>query len=67
MPAEDGSAFLLLAYNEEEESKLFNRWLIAGQFEMSFNEFKQKLTSPKDFDEEKVLDDIASLMESVEG
>ena len=43
MPADDGVAFLLFAMDEEQDRLLFERWLIAGQFEMGFDEFKKKL------------------------
>lgn len=67
MPAEDGVAFLLFAMDEEQDRLIYDRWLIAGQFEMGFYEFKQKLMAPKDFDDEKVLNDIADMMATLEG
>ena len=67
MPAEDGVAFLLFAMDEEQERLIYERWLIAGQFEMGFDEFKKKLIPPQDFDDEAVLDDIANMMATLEG
>lgn len=67
MPADDGVAFLLFAMDEEQDRLLFERWLLAGQFEMGFDEFKKKLIIPQNFDDYEVLNDIANMMATLEG
>jgi len=52
------------AFEKESEDKLFQRWIGFAQYEVSFEEFKQKL-QPVKVDEEKTLEKIDKLMESV--
>lgn len=65
MPADEGVAFLLFAMDKEEEAMLFQRWLVSAQFEMSFDEFKEKL-KPKIVDDRKTLQDVENIMKSWE-
>lgn len=53
---------LLYAQEQEEEEKLFNRWL-SYQSEMSFDDFKRNLHSvahPKS--EKQIMDDVEDIM-----
>ena len=66
MPADDGLVLLRFAKDKEEEDLLFQRWLVAGQFEMSFEEFKQKLCPPQQKDDAVVLADVQNILTSWE-
>lgn len=61
MPVEDGISLLVYAFEKEDEDKLFDRWVNAAQYEVSFDEFKRKL-QPVTIDEKKTLEDIDKLM-----
>ena len=61
MPVEDGISLLVYAFEKEDEDKLFDRWVNAAQYEVSFDEFKSKL-QPVAIDEKKTLEDIDELM-----
>lgn len=43
MPADDGLSFILFAFKQEEDSLLYSRWIVGGQFSMSFDAFKAQL------------------------
>lgn len=61
IPADDGIALLTYAFEKEEDEKLYSRWIGFAQYEVSFEEFKQKL-KPAKVDEKKTLKDIDELM-----
>lgn len=61
MPVEDGISLLVYAFEKEDEDKLFDRWVNAAQYEVSFDEFKRNL-QPVTIDEKKTLEDIDELM-----
>lgn len=62
MPAEEGISLLTFALEKEEEDKLFSRWIGFAQYEVSFEEFKQKL-KPVKVDEKKTFDMLDELMD----
>ena len=58
---EDGISLLVFAFDKEDEDKLFDRWVNAAQYEVSFEEFKRQL-QPVKVDEKQTLDKIDELM-----
>lgn len=53
---------MTFALEKEEEDKLFSRWIGFAQYEVSFEEFKQKL-KPVKVDEKKTFDMLDELMD----
>lgn len=62
LPATEFLDQLVFAANQELEDKLFRRWIVGGQYEMSFAEFKRKLTPPKFKSEKAVLADTERIL-----
>lgn len=62
MPLNDGISLLVYAFEQEENDKLFSRWIGFAQYEVSFEEFKQKLM-PVRVNEKDTLARIDELME----
>jgi len=61
MPVEDGISLLVYAFEKEDEDKLFDRWVNAAQYEVSFEEFKRQLR-PVRIDEKQTLETLDELM-----
>ena len=64
MPVDDGISLLSYAFGKEEDDMLYSRWVGLAQYEVSFEEFKQKL-APVRIDEKKTLEKVDKLMESI--
>lgn len=64
MPVADGMSLLVFGFDKETEDKLYQRWVGLAQYEVSFEEFKQKLL-PVKVDEEKTLEKLDKLMDGV--
>jgi hypothetical protein len=64
MPVADGMSLLAFGFDKETEDKLYQRWVGLAQYEVSFEEFKQKLL-PVKVDEEKTLEKLDKLMDGV--
>lgn len=50
------------AADQETEDRLFLRWAIAGQTQVSFDDFKQALQPPKFRNERELMEDIERIM-----
>ena len=61
MPLNEGISLLAYAFEKEEDDKLYARWVGFAQYEVSFEEFKQKLM-PVRVDEKETLKEIDELM-----
>lgn len=59
----DAVEFLLWLINKAEEELLYQRWIIAGQTEMSFEEFKTRLQPKPVKKDEEIIEDVKSIME----
>lgn len=64
MPADEGLSFILFAFEQETDSLLYQRWLIGGQFSMSFDEFKEKLVPAPQKSEQAIIDDVQSILDA---
>ena len=67
MPADDGIALLLHGMEQEEDARIFSRWVCGPQYRMSFEQFKTALTkklSVKSTTE--ILRDVEDIMEAFE-
>ena len=64
MPADEAADLLNFAFGQEEEDRLFDRWIQFAQNTMSFDEFKQQLKPPK-LPSEDTLKDVANIIDSV--
>lgn len=64
MPVDDGISLLSYAFGKEEDDMLYSRWVGLAQYEVSFEEFKQKL-APVRIDEKKTLEKVDKLMETI--
>lgn len=64
MPVDDGISLLSYALGKEEDDMLYSRWVGLAQYEVSFEEFKQKL-APVRIDEKKTLEKVDKLMETI--
>lgn len=67
MPAEDGLALLLHAIEQEENDRIFSRWVCGPQYQVSFEEFKKALMRKKTVKSTKeILQDVENIMEAFE-
>lgn len=64
MPLNDGVALIDFGFEKDEEDKLFQRWIVGSQYEMSFEEFKRKLAQPVFKPTQEVLDDVAKILDA---
>lgn len=48
---------------QRNEEKIFQRWIAGPQYEMSLDEFKQKLTPLKVRSDEEILDEVYAVFE----
>lgn len=57
----------LLVYLEErqKERRLYLRWIVGPQFEVSFDEFKRQLTPVRVRSDEEILAEVYKLFEGV--
>lgn len=60
MDADDAIPVLFQAKQHETDDKLFQRWLNGYQWEMSFDEFKQKLRPLTNKDAKTILKEVAA-------
>lgn len=67
MEPEEALAFIRFLKDEDLEDKLFQRWCAGPQFEMSFEEFKNKLKPVPIVPDEAILDDVYGIIESIGG
>ena len=61
MPVEMGISLFTYALEKEEEDRLFARWVGLAQYEVSFEEFKQRL-KPVVVNEKETLSKLDELM-----
>lgn len=65
LPANEGIKLIQYAIDQEQEEKLFQRWVAGYQHKESFNDFKNKLMQ-KQLDnskkEEDILSDVAVIL-----
>ena len=59
MDADDAIPIMLQAKQRETEEKLFQRWLSGYQWEMGFEEFKQKLRPIRNKSAKTILREVA--------
>lgn len=67
LPAQDGIDLILYAFEQENEDKIFERWVGLAQYDMSYDEFKEKLkvagNTAKPTDD--VLEDVGNILNSM--
>lgn len=61
MPVEEGLSFISFAFEQEEDSLLFQRW-INGYQSIGFAEFKAELKPKPQKPDEEILKDVESIM-----
>lgn len=66
MDAETGIQLLEYALQQEEDDKIFSRWIHGAQYTMSFDAFKASLTPRKEKPTEEVLEDVGNILEAFE-
>lgn len=67
MPAEDGLPLLIHALEQEENDRIFSRWVCGPQYQVSFDEFKKSLTKKITVQSTKeILRDVENIMEAFE-
>lgn len=67
LDADDAIDFIAHAFQKRDEEKLWQRWLVGYQFEMSFDEFRLRLTPSKPKKDEEVIEDAFSIIAMVNG
>ena len=67
MDPEEALAFIRFLQEEDTEDKLFQRWCAGPQFEISFEEFKNKLKPVPIIPDEEILDDVFDIIKSIGG
>lgn len=67
MPMADGAALIRHAFEAEADEKLYQRWVGMAQYEMSFEEFKRKLTpvSARFKTDEEVFADVENILSAM--
>ena len=63
LPADDGVQLLVFAFSKEQDERLFQRWIGAAQYQMSFDEFKESL-KPIRINTEETMTQLNELMEN---
>ena len=64
MPFEEGNDLIKFALNEEDDEKMFFRWAIAYQSQMSFDDFKNCIRA-KSIDDNRNSEDILKTVEQI--
>lgn len=62
MDAEAGITLLEYALEQEEEQRIFDRWIQGAQYSMSFESFKTSLTKRPAKSEKAVLEDVENIL-----
>ena len=62
MPVSDGVPFLLYAFEQEEEDKLFQRWVAGPQLQYGYDEFKN-LLKPVEINEKATFEKLDAIMD----
>ena len=65
MSADDGVSFLLFAFAQEEDALIYQRWIVGGQFSMSFDDFKAQLIPPAPKTDKAIMQDVEKILKSV--
>lgn len=63
---ESGLDLIKYAIDKDVEEMLYTRWCHDLQFQMSFDEFKAKLTPQIQKDEEEILEDVQDILKMFE-
>lgn len=61
MPPEDGLSFISFAFEQEEDSLLFQRW-VNGYQDLGFAEFKERLKPKPQKPDEEVITDVENIL-----
>lgn len=67
MEIEEAIDLIEYAIKQEAEDKLFQRWVHEMQFQMSFNEFKEKLKPVIVKDETEIIAEVKDILAMFEG
>ena len=62
MDAEAGITLLEYALEQEEDQRLFERWVQDAQYSMSFESFKESLKKRPAKSEKAVLEDVENIL-----
>ena len=63
LPAEDAAEVLLRGHERLAEEKLFFRWAIHYQHQISFDEFRRTIIPPPSKSADETLEDVNSIIE----
>lgn len=66
MPAEDGLSFISFAFEQEEDSLVFQRW-VNGYQSIGFAEFKEQLTPKPQKPDKEIMDDVENILTAFGG
>ena len=67
MSLEEGLSLISFAFEQEEDSLLFQRWVNGAQYQMSFDEFKAQLIPKPQKSEKEIFDDVEKIMVAFDG
>lgn len=65
MPGADYLELMIHLKKQENDEKLFFRWVVGYQYEMSFDEFKQKITPMRTRPDEEIMNEVYKAFEKV--
>lgn len=65
LPADDGCALIAHAMAQEEDEKIFARWIPQAQMFVSFDDFKSGLAPAPQKPEQEVLDDAEAILNAM--
>lgn len=67
MPFFDGCELIKYALDAELEDRLYMRWVMAFQKEMSFGEFKEKVGGGNKTEDDRTADEILAVVRGIIG
>lgn len=67
MEIEEAMGYIEFLVKEKEDEMLFQRWIAGAQYQMSFENFKNKLMPVAVIGEKKILKDVYEIIEMLGG
>lgn len=64
MEMEEAVSFMEYAVDQDTQGKLFLRWISGPQFEIGFDEFKERLSPKPERPEKEILAEVRGILDS---
>lgn len=63
---EDAISLIDYAFRQQDEERMFLRWVVGPQYEMSFDDFKNRLVPSKPKSEKEILENVYGIIASIQ-